>query len=104
MNNLYLFRLNEKSFYIAAQNWKDARNILIRMPEYKNAPLTDIIGNRVHKNCTDREGVLSVDYVLENLAWWTCKCGGQRFVPLDDGSVCRCINCGREKRNFISCP
>ena len=83
--------------YVAAENWKAARNILICMPEYKNTPLTDISGNRMHAKCIDREGILPAEYVLANLAWWNCKCGGNKFIPIDDGSVCRCRKCGREK-------
>ena len=104
MNSVYLFHVDDKDYYIAAENWKEARNILVRMPEYKDFPLTDITGRRMNSKCTELSGILSSEYVLEHLAWWTCKCGGNSFIPLDDGSVCRCKRCGREKRNFILCP
>lgn len=98
MNNLYVFGIDTKCFYIAAPNWKAARNILVKDPENRNVPLTDIVGHRVAVSVTFETGIVQMANVYEAGAWWRCKCGGQTFVPIDDGRVCRCKECGREMR------
>lgn len=98
MNNLYVFDIDAKRFYVAAPNWKAARNILVKDPENKNVPLTDIVGHRVATGAAFDAGIISMTQAYESSAWWRCKCGSQTFVPIDDGRVCRCKECGREMR------
>lgn len=98
MNSLYVFYVNEKRFFVAAKTWKEARNILVKLPEYKDLQLTEISGYRLSPKATTQCGILTSDYVFSKIPWWTCKCGNRSFIPLDSEDACRCKKCGRETR------
>lgn len=98
LNSLYVFYIQENRLFVAAKNWKDARNIIIRSPEYRNCLLTEITGHRIAAQVTDTNGILSPEYVFAEIPWMTCRCGCRSFMLIDDGSACRCHKCGRETR------
>ncbi len=101
MANLYLFHYTHKKFFVIEDTWKAARNKILQEATMKNAILTNLKGKRIRSACeTEAKGIVSVDYVFENLAWWKCRCENTAFIPLDNGSACRCTQCGREIRLY----
>lgn len=98
MFHLYQFKVADVRYFVAEQNWKAARNVILRLPENKNRRLAEIEGCRLKTNCSETSGILPAEKVFSQMAWWKCKCGASRFVAINDGSSCRCMECGREGR------
>lgn len=101
MNHLYAFTIGERRIFVVASSWKAARNLLLKLPQHKGLRLPQLSGKRISKNVTAEIGVVSIDDVFSQMAWWTCKCGNTRFISLDNGTGCRCTECGRERRLSI---
>lgn len=101
-NSLYRFSYMGHKVYAAAPNWNSARNIVLRSSKrFKNISLPNLVGKVIYKNCTDKEGVMSVGVICNEMAWWECPCGSKSFTALDAGDVCRCNNCQREIRTEL---
>lgn len=96
--HLYTFVIGYDRLFVAESSWKAARNIIVRLPKYKHLSLTEITGKRLAQKCADRAGILSASEAVEQAAWWKCRCGNNSFLLLDDGTSCRCRQCGRESR------
>ena len=96
MFHLYAFTIADKIFFVSHKTWKDARNLIVREPEHKNVKLTDFVGRCVKRNACPVIGILDTETVYRNYPWWGCRCGSESFLPLNDGTSCRCTLCGRE--------
>jgi hypothetical protein len=98
VNHLYFFTVGEETLFVAAPSWKDARNLLLKLPQNKGLRLPQLTGYRVAKSCCAEQGVIPLSVVYSQLAWWECRCGNKSFIALDNGRGCRCASCGRERR------
>lgn len=101
MFHLYTFQITQKRYFVCEKNWKAARNTISRLPENKNVRLTDIVGHRLNKNCSEIAGLINLENVLMMMPWWVCRCGTKEFLPINGGTSCRCRGCGRETRLFF---
>lgn len=109
MNKVYFFiglSKESKSIYIAASNWKDAKNIAtsVLTDGDINNPIIKIKGELCYKYLprykrpivTELLGVLTTQQVCDlGLSWWNCdECSGRVFEIFDHESKCRCLSCG----------
>jgi hypothetical protein len=113
INKVYFF--SEKSgdyggVYVAALNWKTARNIAITDPlilDHADNLITDVEGHICHEPyfskgkqrkqyLTEFEGILSIQQICDvGVAWWECEeCGGENLEIIDDGQKFKCRDCG----------
>ena len=99
-NSLYAFYVEHKDkvVYVTAKTWKEARNIVYRTVFKDVYSLVQIKGKKMLHNCSQTEGLVSIDEVCDKYAWWQCSCGNNSFLSIDSGDMCRCKKCGKEDK------
>jgi DNA-directed RNA polymerase subunit RPC12/RpoP len=115
MNKVYFFQESSGDFggvYVAAENWKKARNLAIMdelIADHVWNPITDVEGSLCRKEgkpiTTMLEGILSVKHIKEvGCAWWDCEnCGSDNFEILNDMEY-KCHECESINRiPYINC-